>query len=188
MHIATVFGAALAALAALEAVLAWNMLVGGGSAIWTVATVVVMLIISGIVRLWVVLPDRIKSACPSTTTPLGPRSTLVVLGSGGHTTEMLRLLGALDRSAYTPRTYVYADTDKMSPSKLRGFEGRDASAEAGYTVRLIPRTREVRQSAVGTVVGTLRALAAAFPIVFSTMPDVVLTNGPGTCIPLCVAA
>ncbi len=40
--------------------------------------------------------------------------TMVVLGSGGHTAEMLALVRALDHQHYTPRIYVAADTDNHS--------------------------------------------------------------------------
>ncbi|VDM69061.1 unnamed protein product [Strongylus vulgaris] len=45
-------------------------------------------------------------------------SLCVVLGSGGHTTEMLELLKHLG-ARYTPRWYVVADTDHMSKDKVR---------------------------------------------------------------------
>lgn len=41
--------------------------------------------------------------------------------TGGHTTEIIRLMGSLSQS-YTPRHYVLADTDKMSEEKIRTFE------------------------------------------------------------------
>ena len=44
---------------------------------------------------------------------------LLVLG--GHTTEMLRLLGSLS-SMYHPRIYIVAQTDKMSTEKITSFE------------------------------------------------------------------
>uniref|UniRef100_A0A3B1KET0 UDP-N-acetylglucosamine transferase subunit ALG14 n=1 Tax=Astyanax mexicanus TaxID=7994 RepID=A0A3B1KET0_ASTMX len=69
----------------------------------------------------------------------GSVCVLVVAGSGGHTTEIIRLMGSLSQ-AYSPRHYVIADTDKMSEDKIRTFEASK-----------------------------------------------VLCNGPGTCIPLCVA-
>ena len=37
--------------------------------------------------------------------------TLVVLGSGGHTAEMLRLITAFDFDRYAPLTLVTASTD-----------------------------------------------------------------------------
>ena len=46
-------------------------------------------------------------------------SLVAVLGSGGHTTEMLKLVGALSSREYNPRTFVYANTDDMSPEKLK---------------------------------------------------------------------
>ena len=58
--------------------------------------------------------------------------TLVVLGSGGHTTEMLRLLGGLDASRYGPVTLVVAASDTTSAAKAvpRANPARPASCRA----------------------------------------------------------
>ena len=40
---------------------------------------------------------------------------------GGHTTEMMRLVGSLS-SYYQPRIYIVAETDKMSAEKIISFE------------------------------------------------------------------
>ncbi|XP_061489718.1 UDP-N-acetylglucosamine transferase subunit ALG14 homolog isoform X2 [Rhineura floridana] len=81
-----------------------------------------------------------------------PRNTavslLVVAGSGGHTTEILRLLSSLSQT-YSPRHYVLADSDKMSEEKICTFEQKRAET-------------------------------------FSN--SLVLCNGPGTCVPICVSA
>ena len=45
--------------------------------------------------------------------------TVVVLGSGGHTTEMMKMISSLDSQIYTPRIYFIAETDKFSLSKLK---------------------------------------------------------------------
>ncbi|KAL1006686.1 hypothetical protein UPYG_G00075390 [Umbra pygmaea] len=118
----------------------------------------------------------------------GPISVLVVAGSGGHTTEILRLMDSLSQS-YSPRHYVIADTDKMSEDKIRTFEStKDGRVSEGrFTIQRIPRSREVRQSWGSSVVSTLNALLYALPLVFRLRPDLVLCNGPGTCVPLCVA-
>ncbi len=42
--------------------------------------------------------------------------------AGGHTAEMLTLLGALQPQRYAPRCYVIAATDRMGASKARAFE------------------------------------------------------------------
>lgn len=42
--------------------------------------------------------------------------------AGGHTAEMLALVGELDRSRYSPRTYVVASTDRMGAQKAMAAE------------------------------------------------------------------
>lgn len=49
------------------------------------------------------------------------RCVLLFDFSGGHTTEMIRLLGSLS-VYYQPRIYVLAETDKMSAEKITSFE------------------------------------------------------------------
>ncbi|XP_048352967.1 UDP-N-acetylglucosamine transferase subunit ALG14 homolog [Sphaerodactylus townsendi] len=122
-----------------------------------------------------------------------PRSThvslLVVAGSGGHTTEILRLLGSLSQS-YSPRYYVLADSDKMSEDKICSFEQKRAETSPGsfFTLNRIPRSREVRQSWSSSVLTTIRSFLYSFPLTFRLKPDVVLCNGPGTCVPICLSA
>ncbi|XP_078136869.1 UDP-N-acetylglucosamine transferase subunit ALG14 isoform X1 [Sander vitreus] len=118
----------------------------------------------------------------------GPVAVLVVAGSGGHTTEILRLMESLS-AAYTPRHYVIADTDRMSEEKICTFESskQHLDSESQFTICRIPRSREVHQSWGSSVLSTLDALRYSLPLVFRLRPDMVLCNGPGTCVPLCVA-
>ncbi|CAM4723420.1 unnamed protein product [Leuciscus chuanchicus] len=118
----------------------------------------------------------------------GSVSVLVVAGSGGHTTEIIRLLGSLSQS-YNPRHYVIADTDKMSEEKIRTFEAerKKSDSTSQFTLHRIPRSREVRQSWSSSVLSSLSALMSSVPLVFRLQPDMVLCNGPGTCVPLCAA-
>ncbi|XP_070709227.1 UDP-N-acetylglucosamine transferase subunit ALG14 [Pempheris klunzingeri] len=117
----------------------------------------------------------------------GRVAVLVVAGSGGHTSEILRLMESLS-AAYTPRHYVVADTDRMSEEKICTFEmsKQHSEREAQFTICRIPRSREVHQSWSSSVISTLNALRYSFPLVFRLRPDMVLCNGPGTCVPLCV--
>lgn len=119
----------------------------------------------------------------------GSASVLVVVGSGGHTTEILRLVGSLSAS-YSPRHYVIADTDRMSEDKVRALEAArtEERSQPQYTIHRIPRSREVCQSWTSSVVSTLYALLYSIPLVFQLKPDMVLCNGPGTCVPLCASA
>ncbi|XP_013371931.1 PREDICTED: UDP-N-acetylglucosamine transferase subunit ALG14 homolog isoform X1 [Chinchilla lanigera] len=158
-----------------------------------------------VLRLWIVCRSQ-------DVTPRESLSLLVVAGSGGHTTEILRLLGSLS-SAYSPRHYVIADTDKMSADKINSFEldraDRDPSTmflqiysapvnkavrehsavmDSRYYIHRIPRSREVQQSWLSTVLTTLHSMWLSFPLIHQVKPDLVLCNGPGTCVPICIAA
>ncbi|XP_028413078.1 UDP-N-acetylglucosamine transferase subunit ALG14 homolog [Dendronephthya gigantea] len=108
--------------------------------------------------------------------------TMIVAGSGGHTKEMLLLLKGLSRFYY-PRIYVVADTDTMSSEKIENFEQKNK-----YKIEKIPRSREVHQSWSSTVITTLKSIIFSFPLVFRHNPQLILCNGPGTCIPICFAA
>lgn len=111
---------------------------------------------------------------------------LVVLGSGGHTAEMfydLRSLGPLVKELSF--TFLIAATDRGSFSHAEAFAS-DFGLGPVHAV-YVPRAREVGQSYVSSVFTTLRAQWAALLYVWRLMPDLVLTNGPGTCVPVVAA-
>ncbi|RUS75228.1 hypothetical protein EGW08_017018 [Elysia chlorotica] len=107
-------------------------------------------------------------------------SLLAVMGSGGHTREMLSLVTALG-GHYSPRYFIIAETDKMSEHKLQQIQ--TSNSEIIY----IPRSREVKQSYITSILSTVRAVLFTVPVIFRLKPDVILCNGPGTCIPVCFA-
>ncbi|XP_052035292.1 UDP-N-acetylglucosamine transferase subunit ALG14 homolog [Apodemus sylvaticus] len=149
------------------------------------AAAVAGLLILLIVRLWVVL-------WPLHVTPRESLRLLIVAGSGGHTTEMLRLVGSLS-SAYSPRHYVIAESDEMSAKKIHSLELARAQSDStteytNYHLHRIPRSREVRQTWLSSIFTTLYAMWFSFPLVHRIKPDLVLCNGPGTCVPICVSA
>ena len=113
-------------------------------------------------------------------------ATLVVLGSGGHTAEMLRLITDLDFGRYGPLTLVTAATDTTSRAKAERELPREALATARWAA--IPRAREVGQSFGSSVPSTLKALFACVHLIWTAAPDLVLVNGPGTCVPVAVLA
>ncbi|GLU22730.1 hypothetical protein SLE2022_387810 [Rubroshorea leprosula] len=121
-----------------------------------------------------------------------PLSTLIVLGSGGHTTEMLNVLSALGKDRLTPRVYIAAATDNMSLLKARTLETsiaeRSGVREISARFMQIYRSREVGQSYLTSVWTTLLATAHALWLMIRIRPQVILCNGPGTCVPLCVIA
>ncbi|KAK3430751.1 UDP-N-acetylglucosamine transferase subunit ALG14 [Eucalyptus grandis] len=120
-------------------------------------------------------------------------STLIVLGSGGHTAEMLNLLSVLQKDRFTPRFYIAAATDNMSLQKARVMEDSlidVAGVKVEETAKYLQiyRSREVGQSYVTSVWTTLVATAHALYLMILLRPEVILCNGPGTCIPLCAIA
>ncbi|TFK54435.1 glycosyltransferase family 1 protein [Heliocybe sulcata] len=155
--------------------------------------------------------------------PSEPCSFAVFLGSGGHTSEALALVAALDFSRYYPRTYIISEGDSLSAQKARDLEASkskiaefpdvrtdayrllettgdvsQASAAAQYTLLTIPRARRVHQSLLATPPAALYSLASCIyhvtilPLMrtgrSTPLAEVLLLNGPGTCLTLCMAA
>lgn len=115
---------------------------------------------------------------------MGPAKTLIVLGSGGHTTEMFKIVHELNREKYKPRVYVAADSDVNSSNKVIDFE----TSSDDYKFYKIFRSRNVGQSYISSVFTTLHAILSTIPLVYREKPDLILCNGPGTCVPICLIA
>ncbi|KAJ4958179.1 hypothetical protein NE237_025290 [Protea cynaroides] len=112
--------------------------------------------------------------------------------AGGHTTEMLNLVPMLQKDRFTPRFYIAAWTDSMSLQKAHEDtlvnKTGDEKVLEGAQFMQIYRSREVGQSYLTSVGTTLIATGHAFWLMAKIRPQVILCNGPGTCIPLCVVA
>lgn len=111
-----------------------------------------------------------------------PIKTLVVLGSGGHTTEMLALIKDLDAQVYSPLIYMVATTDDTSERRVAAAGGRLPEA-----IYYLPRSREVGQSYVTSVFSTLWSFLLALYWVARVRPNLLVCNGPGTCLPVAIA-
>jgi beta-1,4-N-acetylglucosaminyltransferase len=109
----------------------------------------------------------------------GARRVLVVLGSGGHTTEMLTLLKAFDSNLWH-FVFVLASTDSTSETRVLKLFGP-------AVFERIPRSREVGQSYVSSILSTFISLLYCITVIVrNDRFDAILCNGPGTCIPLCI--
>ncbi|KAI7866767.1 oligosaccharide biosynthesis protein Alg14-like protein, partial [Spinellus fusiger] len=111
--------------------------------------------------------------------------TVIVLGSGsGHTAEMLHLIQGLDKHNYSPRLYLMSEGDCLSAEKVLQWE-KDAT---DYTLHTLPRARRVGQCYWTVPWSVLRALFGSLPWVLLSRPELILCNGPGQCVPICMLA
>ncbi|KAI0779712.1 oligosaccharide biosynthesis protein Alg14-like protein [Fomes fomentarius] len=122
----------------------------------------------------------------------------LLTSAGGHTSEAISLLSALDFSRYVPRTYIISEGDALSMQKVVDLESEKAAeglrSDPPFAFIVIPRARQVHQSLLTTPFSVATSLAASMwhitiTPVFSgpPVPEVLLLNGPGTCFVLCIA-
>uniref|UniRef100_A0A224XSN0 UDP-N-acetylglucosamine transferase subunit ALG14 n=1 Tax=Panstrongylus lignarius TaxID=156445 RepID=A0A224XSN0_9HEMI len=119
--------------------------------------------------------------------PSKPVRTLIVIGSGGHTAEMLKIVSQLNFTKYRPRIYAMASSDITSELKIVSMEYSN-SPKGEYILIKIPRSRDVGQSFLTSIFTTLYSSLFCIPYLFYYRPELILCNGPGTCIPICVIA
>ncbi|KAJ1435881.1 oligosaccharide biosynthesis protein Alg14 like-domain-containing protein [Ochromonadaceae sp. CCMP2298] len=115
----------------------------------------------------------------------GCARTLLVFGSGGHTTEMLMLVEKLPRDRFGPVDCVLAQSDKTTMAKV---EASRIDSLQSCTWHTVFRSREVKQGWASTLLTSLYALLQSFLLVLRTRPRLIICNGPGTCVPICYAA
>lgn len=104
---------------------------------------------------------------------------LIILGSGGHTSEMLQLTKSIDLKEKYQALYIVSDGDEHSERKLKE---RDHSVE----IVKVTRSRKVGQSYLTSIITTTICLIQSFFICLKYKPNMILCNGPGTCIPFCL--
>lgn len=151
-----------------------------------------------------------RTVVPKVRQRRSPTHLLIVLGSGGHTAEMISILRRLplDPMLYTYRTYVVSSGDSFSTGKALEFEEqlartwRQKTLKIGsYNVITIPRARRVHQSFLTAPVSTIQSLLSCLQVLRGThaaqkssssiqpgYPDLILTNGPATAFCVILAA
>jgi len=116
---------------------------------------------------------------------------MVVLGSGGHTAEMIAMLHKLDPSRHAKRTYVVSSGDGFSKGKAVEFEKDLAKPYEGdngakgnvgtYTIITVPRARRIHQSLLTTPISALQCMLSCIILLYrGGYPDIIVTNGPAT--------
>ncbi len=112
---------------------------------------------------------------------------LFVLGSGGHTSEMLYMMQQMDFSLYKKIHVVHASTDLISRPKMMEFLGTNNSGfdPAKVNFIVIQRTNEVGDSKLVSIAKTLLALLqTSYKLARLTALRASYFNGPGVCIPV----
>ncbi|RDL37786.1 UDP-N-acetylglucosamine transferase subunit ALG14 [Venustampulla echinocandica] len=144
-----------------------------------------------------------------------PSHMVIVLGSGGHTAEMMSLMRDVDPRRYKHRTYIVSSGDGFSSSKAFEIEkriqtkytatgirittsGEDDPVTGVWDIKVVPRARKIHQplytapfSSLWCLVGCLRVLcetARESKVSPGAFPDIILTNGPATAVIVALAA
>lgn len=111
--------------------------------------------------------------------------TMIVIGAGGHCKEMLTIINYLDfNSRFNPTCFLIANDDSLSLSKLLS----SSLYKKSYKIFFIQRSRQVNQSYFSSIFTTLLAFIDSLIICLQFNPQLLLCNGPGTCIPPIIAA
>jgi beta-1,4-N-acetylglucosaminyltransferase len=140
---------------------------------------------------------------------------VIVLGSGGHTAEMISLMRDIDLTFYKHRTYIISSEDDFSARKASALEERIQQKQvyeatrttvAGendpvtglWDIKVVPRARKIHQSLYTTpfssawcFIGCLEALyksARVSTISPGHYPDAIITNGPATAVIVILAS
>ncbi|KAJ2380245.1 UDP-N-acetylglucosamine transferase subunit [Coemansia sp. RSA 2603] len=156
---------------------------------WIHVLAVLLCVVLLVLRVHAVLPVFSRARQPTSARRKGKAARLpadkklcIVLGSGGHTAEMTRLLQGVDFDRYSQRMYIVGDTDLLSLDQIGVLEApRDSSAEQ-YTVVRIPRSRHVGQSYTSSIFSSLHCLLYVLRAMLQNRPDAVLCNGPANCV------
>ncbi|GEM08352.1 glycosyltransferase family 1 protein [Rhodotorula toruloides] len=109
---------------------------------------------------------------------------------------MMRLVTHLEWRRFSRRTWIISSGDALSQTKALALEKEIGSGE--FRILRIPRARRVHQSYLTSPFTTLYSLAfciwhiAVAPLLDDrgrrVFADVVLLNGPGSCVPITWAA
>ena len=139
---------------------------------------------------------------------------VAVLGSGGHTAEMMSLLRDVNPTKYKHRTYIVSSGDGFSADRALEIEttiqskysnrsnvskAEEVDSVTGiWEVKVVPRARMIHQSRWTTPLSsiwcliscmvTLREASMASILRPYEYPDVIISNGPATAVMVILAS
>ena len=103
-----------------------------------------------------------------------PKTLMIIIGSGGHTGEMKRMLSVLDFSRFDSIICIVANTDKLSQANVINHFKELNKDTSKLTWKSIPRSREVKQSYFTSIFTTLYAMVYSFFLVIWIEPILVV--------------
>lgn len=120
----------------------------------------------------------------------GNKNIMILLGSGGHTGEMIRILEQWSSGINKlNREYIISSGDSTSILKLKNFEDNKLNNK-NFKISTIYRARNIGEGKLKAFINTLISFKSTlFNLIlnkefFQNKPDIFLTNGPGTAIPI----
>jgi len=103
------------------------------------------------------------------------KNVLYILGSGGHTKQMILLSKDLKESINY--FYLIQDDDKLSKNKII-YPGKKI---------IVPRARKFNESLLNSIFRTINLFFKGLNIISKNKIDVIISCGPGIAIPFCYA-
>lgn len=100
---------------------------------------------------------------------------LIILGSGGHTSQMLKLVDLLGKEH--DYEYIVASSDKLSSKKIK-IRG---------PVFTFPKTRIYGEPLIISIIKQIIALPKAINLIRKTKSENIVTCGPNFAIPIMIA-
>lgn len=98
---------------------------------------------------------------------------MIVLGSGGHTAQMLKLVDLLGKKH--DYEYILAKEDSLSEKKIK-IKGK---------ISKIKRTREIGENIFSAILKQIRACFEVYPIIKRSKSKAIIACGPHISIPIC---
>ncbi|GMM32526.1 N-acetylglucosaminyldiphosphodolichol N-acetylglucosaminyltransferase anchoring subunit [Martiniozyma asiatica (nom. inval.)] len=152
-----------------------------------VAGVILLLLIGFLVRLLLVVPFTARKLTGNVnkfkfkSNSNGQPKLIILLGSGGHTSEMIRIISQFKEELENYQSnYIVTSGDGTSVASLHNF-----NPNAG--VYQLHRARSVHASISSTIGNTIVSQVESIRLVYKIKPDLLLCNGPGSCICLALA-
>lgn len=111
-------------------------------------------------------------------------SIMVVLGSGGHTWEMINVLSRLNWQKYLP-IYIIGYSDFHSLNDIIYFENK-LEREYFYERIIRPKENWEKTYSLKVLLKSIYCFFKSFKLFYQYKPDYILANGPSICVPIII--